>query len=116
VSHPKKISDEKLKQELLENGLTYSQICERHGYNHISTVSRRVRELDVDVEKNSELAFLSRGGANIYFGESLIGRLLDLNNLSRDGNVFVEKSVNEDGELVMSLTDSRWKEVRSSRE
>jgi len=116
VSREKRISDEKLKQELLENGLTYSEICERYEYNHISTVSRRVRELDVDVEKNSELAFLSRGGANIYFGESLISRLLELNNLSRDGNVFVEKSVNEDGDLVMSLTDSRWKEVRSSGE
>jgi len=113
VSRDKKIIDEKLKQELLENGLTYSQICEKHEYNHISTVSRRVRELDVDVEKNSELAFLSHGGANIYFGESLINRLLDLNNLDRDGNVFVEKSVHKDGDLVMSLTDSRWKEVRS---
>jgi len=39
-----------------------------------------------------------------------------LNNLDRDGNVFVEKSLNEDGDLVMSLTDSRWKEVRSSGE
>jgi len=116
MSYPKKISDEKLKEELLENGLTYSEICEKHEYNHISTVSRRVRELDVDVEKNSELAFLSRGGANIYFGESLIDRLLELNNLDRDGNVFVEMSLNEDGNLVMSLTDSRWKEVRSSGE
>jgi len=111
MSHPKKISDRKLKQELLENGLTYSEICDKYDYNHISTVSRRVRELDVDLEKNSELAFLSRGGANIYFGESLISRLLELNNLSRDGNVFVDKSVNDDGDLVMSLTDSRWKEV-----
>jgi len=32
MGHPKKISDKVLKQELLENGLTYSEICERHGY------------------------------------------------------------------------------------
>jgi hypothetical protein len=43
----------------------------------------------------------------------LIDRLLELNNLNRDGDVFVEKSVNDDGDLVMSVTDSRWKEVRS---
>jgi len=116
MGHPKKISDEKLKEELLENGLTYSEICERHGYSDTSHVSRRVQKLDVDLERNSELAFVDRGGANIYFGESIISRLLELNNLSRDENVFVEKSVNEAGDLVMSLTDSRWKEVRSSGE
>jgi hypothetical protein len=113
MSHPKKISDEELKKELFENGLTYSEICEKHDYSHTSNVSRRVQELDVDLEKNSELAFLDRGGANIYFGKSLIDRLLELNNLNRDGDVFVEKSVNDDGDLVMSVTDSRWKEVRS---
>jgi len=114
MGHPKKISDEKLKEELLENGLTYSEICERHGYSDTSHVSRRVKKLDVDVERNSELAFVDRGGANIYFGESLIDRLLELNDLSReDDDVFVEKTVNDDGDLVMSVTDSRWKEVRS---
>ena len=113
MSREKRISDEKLKQELLENGLTYSEICERYDYNHISTVSRRVRELDVDLEKHCEFSFLSLGGANIYFGDSFISRLLSLNNLERDGHVFVEKSVNDDGDLVISLTYTRWKEVGS---
>jgi len=117
MGHPKKISDKVLKQELLENGLTYSEICERHGYSDTSHVSRRVKKLDVDLERNSELAFVDSGGANIYFGESLIDRLLKLNNLRRqDDDVFVEKSVNQNGDLVMSITDSRWKEVRSSGE
>jgi hypothetical protein len=113
MGHPKKISDKVLKKELLENGLTYSEICERHGYSDTSHVSRRVQKLDVDLERNSELAFVDRGGANIYFGESLINRLLELNNLERDTDVFVEKSVNDDGDLVMSVTGSRWKEVPS---
>jgi hypothetical protein len=113
MSHPKKISDEELKKELFENGLTYSEICEKHDYSHTSNVSRRVQELDVDLEKNSELAFLDRGGANIYFGKSLIDRLLDLNDLSRGDGVFIERRVNDDGDLVMSLTGSRWKEVSS---
>lgn len=116
MGREKKISDKELRQELLENGLTYSEICDRYGYNDVSTVSTRVSELDLELEKNDKLAFLNRGGANIYFSGSLIDRLLDLNNLSRGDDVFIERSVNQDGDLVMSLTGSRWKEVSSTGE
>jgi hypothetical protein len=103
-----KMSDEDLKQDLL-SGLTISEVTEKYGYSDESHVAKRKTEASFELRENTKLAFLNRGGANIYFSKSIVDDLLDAADLDKTDDVFVHKEL-VDGMVCMSFTSQRYTE------